>query len=85
MKKILCILRNHRDDYPLRLIKELGSDAEVDIVAISDAVFMNDGDIQPFRLKDDLDARGIKDTSDKDITVADLVDMVFESDQVITF
>ena len=79
--KTLVILRNFRDDYPTKLIEKMNKD-DVKTIAISDAVLIGDKNL--IKLKDDLEARGLSN-SDKDISVSELVDMIFESDKVITF
>ncbi len=85
--KVLHIIRNAADPLANRIIEEIGGDnsSEQTLLLIQDGVYTNpQGSACVFACSDDVAARGV--TTDIPLVEYDrIVEMVFESDKVITW
>lgn len=84
--KVLHILRNHHDDIARRMMEEIEQieGFEQTVLLIQDGVYLKPDGITAYACSDDVISRGIQ-TNLPLINEADIVEMIFEHDKVITW
>jgi sulfur transfer complex TusBCD TusB component (DsrH family) len=80
--KILHIIRNPYDTTPIEIAKSQGTEHDVALLLMHDAVYMDPG-MKAYACRDDADARGI--TVHECVAYDRIIKMIFEYDRVVSW